>query len=87
MSKAARARRRQEAEARNALTPPERRKSARRDCPTGKLRFASEHAAQVALVGCVIGKNRGKNQRRETRWYECPLCGGLHLTSKPDRAA
>lgn len=74
-----------EAEARNALTPPERRKSARRACPTGKVRFVDEHAAQVALVGAVVGRNRGKNQRREMRYYECPFCaGGWHLTSRPD---
>jgi len=72
-----------EAEARNAATKPERRKAARRPCPFGKEKFDTEHDAQVALVGCVVGKNRGKNQRREIRWYACPACGAFHLTSKP----
>ena len=75
---------RTEAEARNALTPPERRRSARRACTTGKIRFATEHDAQVALVGAVVGRNRGKTQRHEQRYYVCPFCAGWHLTSRPD---
>ena len=84
--KTRRATKRAEAETRNAATPPERRKSARRGCPTGKVRFPDEHSAQVAIVGAAVARNRGKNQRREIRWYCCPMCGGgWHLTSKPDR--
>lgn len=52
-----------------------------------KVRFADEHAAQVALVGAVIKRNRGANQRRERRYYACPAGNGWHLTSmdkKPD---
>lgn len=72
---------RAEAEVRNALTPPERRRKHRRGCPSGKARFATEHDAQVALVGAVLRKNRGANQRRECRHYLCPMCDGWHLTS------
>lgn len=47
-----------------------------------KFRYASEHDAQVALVGAVIKHNRGKAKRRECRHYACPRCGGWHLTSR-----
>lgn len=70
----ARARRRAAAEARKA-----------RHCPTGKRRFDTEHDAQVALVDAVIGRNRGKGQRHEVRFYICPRCTGWHLTSAPLR--
>ena len=73
---------RAEAEARNAATPTERRAYTRRPCPTGKRRYASEHDAQVELLGAVIGHNAGDGRRRERRHYECHLCGGWHLTSK-----
>jgi hypothetical protein len=80
------ARKRAEAEARNARTRPERRRAVRRrGCPTGKQRYATESAARTELVGTVIAKNRGKQQRRECRTYLCPMCGGWHLTSAPER--
>ena len=82
-----RTQKRAEAEARNAAAKPENRRGARRPCPTGKTKYATEHEAQVELVGCVIGKNRGKNQRRERRVYLCPACSAYHLTSSPERAA
>lgn len=53
-----------------------------RGCPSGKRRFATEQYARAQLVGALIAKNRGKNQRRETRIYQCPLCEGWHLTSR-----
>lgn len=80
-----RATQRTDAEARNAATPPERRRNARRDCPTGKVKYASEHDAQIALVGALVNRNRGRLQRHEQRWYQCPMCTGWHLTSKPDK--
>lgn len=55
-------------------------------CPaTGKVRFHTEHAAQVALVGAIVRRNAGRGQRRECRHYQCPVCHGWHLTSKPKR--
>lgn len=52
-------------------------------CPIcHKVRFDDEHAAQVALVGAVIKRNRGKAQRRERRHYPCPAGNGWHLTSQ-----
>lgn len=55
-------------------------------CPTGKRVLASEKEAQAELVGTLIGANRGNPNRKETRWYDCPLCKGWHLTSKEERA-
>lgn len=80
----AREQRRAEAEARDALTRPERRASARRDCPTGKRKL-TEHDAQCELVGAQVDRNRGRTHRKERRAYECPHCGWLHLTSKPQK--
>ena len=51
-----------------------------------KVYYPTEHAAQVALVGAVVKRNRGSVRRRESRTYQCPQCGGFHLTSKPYRA-
>lgn len=51
----------------------------------GKVAYPTEHDAQVALVGAVIARNRGKTQRRELRRYRCDLCNQWHLTSKPPR--
>lgn len=76
---------RDEAKARNAATPPERRRASRRGCVTGKLRYRTEHEARTELVGALIAKNRGRNERRECRVYVCDLCGGFHLTSSPLR--
>ena len=53
------------------------------DCASGKMRYSSEHAAKVALVGIVMSRNRGKAQgHHERRAYKCHLCHGWHLTSK-----
>ncbi len=52
-----------------------------RHCPSGKVRYASEHAAQIVLVGVVIARNAGSRTRHETRHYHCNTCGGWHLTS------
>jgi RNase P subunit RPR2 len=52
-------------------------------CGSGKLRYPDEKAARVGLVGAIVGRNRGKNQRRECRVYACPACFGWHLTSTP----
>lgn len=85
-AKVHRANKRDEAIARNAATRPERRRAARRPCPTGKLRYATEQTARAELVGTVMSRNRGKEQRHECRIYECPMCGGgWHLTSSPER--
>ena len=73
--------RREQAEARNALTKPERRRSARRPCPSGKRKL-TEHEAQCELVGAQVDRNRGRNHRRERRAYLCPLCAAMHLTSE-----
>lgn len=49
-----------------------------------KLPYPNEHEARVALVGTVIGRNRGKAKRRERRVYPCkkPGCNAWHLTSQ-----
>lgn len=82
-----RARKRAEAQARNAATAPERRRCTRTGgCPSGKVSHPTEHAAQTELVGALVAKNRGRNQRREIRTYHCPMCGAWHLTSKEKTA-
>lgn len=50
-----------------------------------KIPYHTEHAAQVALVSAVIGRNRGRAQRHERRYYRCERCGAWHLTSAPYR--
>lgn len=78
---------RAEAEARTLATPPERRRAVRlHGCVTRKTRYVSERDAQVALASTVVARNVGSSRRHECRWYECPLCGGWHLTSSPARA-
>jgi hypothetical protein len=51
-------------------------------CPvTGKVRHRTEHAARLALLDCVMARNRGREDRREHDVYLCPKCKGWHLTS------
>ena len=52
-------------------------------CPSGKVRFPDQHAAQLALVDAAMARNRGKAKRRECRTYQCETCGAWHLTSHP----
>lgn len=73
-----------EAEARNLLTDPARRARARRECPTGKRKL-TEREARIELVGACVDRNRGRNHRKEQRFYVCPFCGSHHLTSTPER--
>ncbi|MGL5824841.1 MAG: hypothetical protein ACRCYU_08490 [Nocardioides sp.] len=71
------------AEQRAAATDPTRRRAYRHtECPTGKRKYDTDRDARV---GAVVGRNRGRNHRRETRIYVCPACGGWHLTSAPER--
>lgn len=55
---------------------------AARTCPTGKLRYRDNIAAQWALATI----NDTDPRRREQRAYACPRCRGWHLTSKPQKA-
>lgn len=48
---------------------------------TGKLMFRTEHAARVALVGCIMKRNAGRSDRKETDVYLCPKCKHWHMTS------
>ncbi len=48
-----------------------------------KIGYRTERDARVALVEAIIAKNRGRNQRKERRVYECPICHRWHLTSQP----
>jgi len=50
---------------------------------TGKIRHATERAARLALLDCILARNRGRNDRREHDVYLCPKCRGWHLTSMP----
>ena len=44
---------------------------------TGKLGYASEHQAAVALASCQL------HGRAERRAYRCEHCGFWHLTHAP----
>lgn len=51
-----------------------------------KVRFATEEAAKVELVRIIQLSMTGQRERTrhvETGYYECPLCGGWHLSSRP----
>ncbi len=47
-----------------------------------KVSYETERDARIALVGAVVSFNRGNNQRKERRLYQCPTCQRFHLTSK-----
>lgn len=57
-------------------------------CPTGKVRYATEEDAAVALDRVQAARAVSPDGRcPERAWYECsnPACGGWHLTSRsPD---
>ncbi|MEV0945950.1 hypothetical protein [Rhodococcus sp. NPDC049939] len=54
-------------------------------CPTGKLRWATEHAAASALLDARQSRlRRAKGEhlgKLETRMYTCTECNGFHLTA------
>lgn len=55
-------------------------------CKSGKIRYKSGLNAERALAKALLSNWAGKApHRREQRTYECPWCGGWHLTSKPKR--
>lgn len=47
----------------------------------GKVRFSTESAAKIVMVGIVI-RGRRINQRKVRRAYECRVCKGWHLTTQ-----
>ena len=55
-------------------------------CPD-KQRYESKVDAETALAHIQIKYWQGAVRRREQRAYECPHCGGWHLTSQQRRAA
>jgi hypothetical protein len=60
-------------------------------CPTGKRSFYDEHDADKALGRARTKRIRGAGggTRRglevESRYYECGMCGGYHLTHQSRR--
>ena len=49
-----------------------------------KVRYATEKAANAALLRAQIKRQlHGNQRRRECRSYPCPQCEGHHLTSRP----
>lgn len=53
-------------------------------CPSGKRRLRTRGDALIALWKCGLKAeaNLKSERRQEKRAYECPLCGGWHLTSQ-----
>lgn len=45
-----------------------------------KRSYASEEDALRHLVECIEARMKGVERRREATVYECPRCGGWHLT-------
>lgn len=64
------------------------RRAGRPVCPaTGKIRYRDGHDAGLALVSLRRRRSRiessgGEHRIRVQRKYECPSCGGWHLTSQ-----
>lgn len=52
-------------------------------CPSGKKRFANEDQADTVLGR--IWNTVKPGRRLESRYYECDLCAGYHLTSHAPR--
>lgn len=52
-------------------------------CPSEKFRYVSAESANEQLRLLRDRAARGDKRRRERAAYECPDCGGWHLTSKP----
>ena len=51
-----------------------------------KIRYRTHVGARWALWGIWVDRYlRGRRHRRERRAYECPHCGGWHLTSQVKR--
>ena len=55
---------------------------------TGKIRYRDGHDADLALRSLRKRRSRiecagGEHSIRVCRKYECPSCGGWHLTSQP----
>lgn len=48
-------------------------------CSSGKLGYFVREDAELALAGI----DQHQPRRRERRVYQCPICGGWHLTSQP----
>ena len=60
----------------------------RRACRTGKVRYHDQAEAKRAITNVRFGL--AKRTLEDTgvtpkRTYRCPLCGGWHLTSEPQR--
>jgi hypothetical protein len=52
---------------------------------SGKIRYADELDAQIALNRLVFYRETGSVERHEREAYYCSECGGWHLTSKLTR--
>jgi hypothetical protein len=56
-------------------------------CPSGKQRYPDRRTARHVL-GEIRARKRGRTKVREEQAYECPRCGGWHLSStkpKPNK--
>lgn len=49
-------------------------------CVTGKVVYENHAAARTALAYAQL--RRPPEEKKEKRFYKCPLCPGWHLTSR-----
>jgi hypothetical protein len=55
-------------------------------CVTGKRLWRSKAAAKRALKRVQAERQTAGHDRFECAIYECPLCGGWHMTSQAQRS-
>ena len=61
------------------------RHSRRSDCPTRKVRYRDRQEAKRALSQIKSSKYEARHVT-PTRYYECDMCHGWHLTSQVHNA-
>lgn len=69
------------------MQPGKRPPSRRRACRTGKRRYRDKLEAVQALHSARSARRDHDPDHVESRYYECRICHGLHLTSQPLRSS
>ncbi|WP_143549021.1 hypothetical protein [Rhodococcus sp. ACS1] len=61
-----------------------RKRRTKRISRCNKAYFEDEIGARLTLA-MIHRKDGSRREKLETRAYNCPNCGGYHLTSEPER--